>query len=279
MLVVARRARRTGSSPTGFLPEIDEGAFVLDYFTPGGTALAETDRQVHIVEQILRRDAGGRRAPRGAPAPSSGCSPREQNRGDMVVRLKPRERAQPRRADEVIDDVRGKIAAAVPRLRIEFVQILSDVINDLAGAARPVEIKLFGADLDALEAYAKQLEPKLSKVDGIEDLFNGVSEPSAELTMTHQQAEANRVGLTPDQVGDRGERRAARRPGGRGAARGSLDRRARARAGLGALRSAAARRAADRHRRRRTPRRRSARWRPSSRRRRAPSCCARTSSR
>jgi len=33
---------------TGFLPEIDEGAFVLDYFTPGGTALVETDRQVHI---------------------------------------------------------------------------------------------------------------------------------------------------------------------------------------------------------------------------------------
>ena len=29
--------------PTGFLPEMDEGAFVLDYFTPGGTALVETD--------------------------------------------------------------------------------------------------------------------------------------------------------------------------------------------------------------------------------------------
>jgi len=39
--------------PSGFLPEIDEGAFVLDYFSPGGTALAETDRQVHLIEQIL----------------------------------------------------------------------------------------------------------------------------------------------------------------------------------------------------------------------------------
>jgi len=38
---------------TGFLPEIDEGAFVLDYFTPGGTALAETDREVGIAERIL----------------------------------------------------------------------------------------------------------------------------------------------------------------------------------------------------------------------------------
>src|SRR2546425_1074876 len=32
----------------GFLPGMDEGAFVLDYFTPGGTALAETDREVGI---------------------------------------------------------------------------------------------------------------------------------------------------------------------------------------------------------------------------------------
>src|SRR5256886_17693146 len=38
---------------TGFLPEIDEGAFVLDYFTPGGTALAETNREVGIAEGIL----------------------------------------------------------------------------------------------------------------------------------------------------------------------------------------------------------------------------------
>jgi multidrug efflux pump subunit AcrB len=88
----------------------------------------------------------------------------------------------------------------VPRLRVEFVQILSDVINDLAGAANPVEIKMFGADLGALEAYAKRLEPKISKIDGIEDYFDGVSEPAAEMDMTISQAEANRIGLTPSQI-------------------------------------------------------------------------------
>jgi multidrug efflux pump subunit AcrB len=61
-------------------------------------------------------------------------------------------------------------------------------------------VKLFGADLDALEAYAQRLEPKLSKVDGLEDFFAGVSEPSPELMMTINAAEASRVGLTPEQV-------------------------------------------------------------------------------
>jgi CzcA family heavy metal efflux pump len=185
--------------PTGFLPEIDEGAFVLDYYSPGGTALSETDRQVHIVEKILLATPEIEGISRRTGA-ELGLFATEQNVGDIVARLKPAgERS--RSSQEVIDDVRGKIASSVPRLRVEFVQILGDVINDLAGAARPVEVKLFGADLDALESYAESVEPDLSKVEGIEDFYNGVSEKSPELMMQINSAEANRVGLTPEQVG------------------------------------------------------------------------------
>jgi multidrug efflux pump subunit AcrB len=184
--------------PTGFLPEIDEGAFVLDYYSPGGTALAETDRQVHVIESILMStpEISGTSRRTGAEL---GLFATEQNRGDIVARLTPESRRS-RSSEEVIDDVRQRIAAAVPRMRVEFVQILSDVINDLAGAARPVEIKLFGADLNELESYARSLEPELSKVDGMEDFYNGVAEPAPEMLMHVNPAEANRAGLTPEQV-------------------------------------------------------------------------------
>lgn len=183
---------------TGFLPEIDEGAFVLDYVSPGGTALAETDREVHIVERILlgTPEITGISRRTGAEL---GLFATEQNTGDINARLKP-EGERNRSVFEVMDDVRTKVQAAVPRLQVEFVQILSDVINDLAGAASPVEIKMFGTNLDQLETYARSIGPKLSAVDGIEDYFNGVSGPSAELQMTIDGAEANRAGLTPAQV-------------------------------------------------------------------------------
>jgi CzcA family heavy metal efflux pump len=183
---------------TGFLPEIDEGAFVLDYFTPGGTALTETDRQLHLVERILATTPEITSTSRRTGA-ELGLFATQQNSGDIVARLAPQSQRS-RSIFEVMDELRGRITAAVPRLHIEFVQILSDVINDLAGAARPVEIKLFGADLGGLERYARQLAPNLEKISGLEDLFDGVSQPSAELAMTVDQAEANRVGLTPDQV-------------------------------------------------------------------------------
>ncbi len=185
---------------TGFLPEMDEGAFVLDYWSPGGTALAETDRQLHIVEKILAEtpEVAGTSRRTGAEL---GLFATEQNRGDMVVRLVPAS-GRSRSSDEVIDEVRSRVARAVPRLRVEFVQILSDVINDLAGAARPVEIRIFGPDLAQLEAYGHRLGSPLAKVNGIEDLYDGVAEPTAELAMTVDAARTNRAGLTVQQLTD-----------------------------------------------------------------------------
>ena len=183
---------------TGFLPEMDEGAFVLDYTTPGGTALAETDRELHIVERILAStpEITGTSRRTGAEL---GLFATEQNTGDLVARLKAQGQRD-RSIFDVIDDVRVKVEQAVPRMRIEFIQILSDIINDLAGNPRPVEIRLFGQDLAQLERYGQALGEKLEPVEGLEDLYNGVSEPSAEIAMEIAGAEANRVGLTADEV-------------------------------------------------------------------------------
>lgn len=189
--VVAYRA--TG---TGFLPEMDEGAFVLDYVAPGGTSLDETDRMINTVERTLAHmPAVGATARRtGAEL---GLFATEANSGDMIVRIRD---GSDTPTEDVIAQVRDSIAAHMPRLRVEFVQILSDVINDLAGAARPVEIKLFGPDLAALEAYARSLGADLSKVDGLEDFYDGNAEPAAEMAMAIDGVEAARIGATPEQV-------------------------------------------------------------------------------
>lgn len=183
---------------TGFLPEMDEGSFILDYVTPGGTALAETDRQLHILEKLLAEtpEIVGTSRRTGAEL---GLFATEQNTGDISVRLS-RRSVRDRTILEVIDDVRGRLESALPRMRIEFVQILADVLDDLSGAASPVEIKLYGSDLKALEEYATTLSEKVEKIDGLEDFYPGIAEPSAEMSMAIRSADAVRVGFTAQQI-------------------------------------------------------------------------------
>ncbi len=187
------------AASTGFLPDMDEGAFVLDYWSPAGTALTETDRQLHIVEHILAQtpEVSGTSRRTGAEL---GLFATQLNRGDISVRLTPQSQRR-RTIFQVIDSLRKQFDVAVPRLRIEFVQILSDGINDMSGVTNPVEIKVFGDSLQQIEAYARQLSPALDSIPGLVDLYNGVTEPDPELSMRVHEAEASRLGLTPGLIG------------------------------------------------------------------------------
>ena len=55
---------------TGFMPDMDEGAFVLDYNMPVGTSLAQTDKVMRRVEDVLLRtpDISGLHPPDGRRA-------------------------------------------------------------------------------------------------------------------------------------------------------------------------------------------------------------------
>ena len=97
------------------LPEMDEGAFVLDYFTPAGTSLTETNRILEHVDQILRRIPEVSVTSRRTGLQMGLAAVTEANTGDFTVRLKP-ERS--RSIDEVIADAREQIHAAEPSLEV-----------------------------------------------------------------------------------------------------------------------------------------------------------------
>jgi CzcA family heavy metal efflux pump len=198
--------------PTGFLPVMDEGAFVFDYLTPTGTALDETDRELRIVEAIMQNtpEIVGTSRRTGA---EMGLFATEQNTGDIVARLAPPGQRD-RSIFEVIDEVRLRVAAAVPRMEIDFIQLLSDIINDLAGNPDPIEIKLFGDRLDELNAYAELISPKLEEIEGVVDLYNGVPDPAPELLMRVDAAAAGRLGLTPTEVSQQAESALLGQPAG-----------------------------------------------------------------
>ncbi|MDR1990559.1 MAG: efflux RND transporter permease subunit [Acidobacteriaceae bacterium] len=184
---------------TGFFPAADEGGFVLDYLTPAGSALDETDRQAKAIEQVLAETpevaAYSRRT-----GSELGLFATALNRGDILVRLKPRNQRD-RSAEEIISDVRDRAHEAAPLVDMEFVQLLQDMLGDLQGDPEPIEVKIFGDDPDRLAALAAPVAEMLGSLPGVVDVV-GPQEGNPEVTWNVDPQAAERYGLTVQQVAD-----------------------------------------------------------------------------
>src|SRR5438128_6793098 len=97
---------------SGFMPVMDEGGFILDYISPPGTSLAETDRLLRQVESVLQKTPEVQTYSRRTGLQLGG-GVTEANTGDFFVRLKP----FPRRGiEEVMNDVRESLETNIHAL-------------------------------------------------------------------------------------------------------------------------------------------------------------------
>ena len=155
---------------TGFLPEMDEGSIVLDYASPPGTSLDETDRMLREAEKIISAvpevDAYSRRT-----GTQMGFFITEPNTGDYLIQLKTK---RDRSTDEVINEIRAKIESTQPALRIDFGQVIGDMLGDLMSSVQPIEIKVFGDDKDKLHELSKQIGELVGNIKGTADVFDGI---------------------------------------------------------------------------------------------------------
>ncbi|MEI6333748.1 MAG: efflux RND transporter permease subunit [Methylococcaceae bacterium] len=185
-----------GHLESEFLPFMDEGGFVLDYHSPWGTSLSETNRQLQQAETILKaipelesysRRTGARLA--------LGIS--QAHKGDFLVKLKSKRQ---RKTDEVVSDLRQQLNVAVPGLKWEFAGILGDLIGDLTWSPRPIEIKLFSTDVEWLKQKAPQIEAQLGQIKGVVDTFDGLETTGPSLSLRVRYSDAQRFGLTVNEI-------------------------------------------------------------------------------
>ena len=197
--------KRLGSD---FLPAMDEGSIILDYWTPPGTSLTDTDAMLNGLEKVLLTipDIRGYSRRTGTQL---GFFITEPNRGDYVIRLKPRR--ERRNVEEVIADIRARAAAIAPALRTDFGQLLEDNIGDLTGGVpQPIDIHIFGENQALLQDRAREVAGILRGVKGVEDVFDGIVIAGPALTIRVPAADprsaeggprsAARFGLTTEDV-------------------------------------------------------------------------------
>src|SRR6185436_5749708 len=179
-----------------FLPVFDESAFVLDYIAPAGSSLAETDRMLQHVEEMLLETPEVESYSRRTGL-EMGLFVTEPNTGDFAVKLKP---GHKRSTADVIAELREQIAESEPALEVEFVGILPDVIGDLQGNPEPIEVKLFSEDAAALQAKADEVEASIKKVHGVVDTFNGVTLSGPAVTFDVDPLRAAQFGVKANEI-------------------------------------------------------------------------------
>ena len=194
---VAFSAFAVGRVPSGFMPTSDEGAFVIDYNTPAGTSFTETNRAAEKIEAILRETPEIESFSRRTGADLNPTAVPTTNRGDFAVRLHSGKR---RHADDIIASVRARVDAEVPAARVEFVEILADMLNDLSGTPRPIEVKIFGEDYPTLEKVSAEVVARITPVPGLVDLYGGVERPSPQLALRVDRTAVARLGRTAEDV-------------------------------------------------------------------------------
>jgi CzcA family heavy metal efflux pump len=184
---------------TGFLPQMDEGAFVIDFFLPAGTSLEETDRVALAIDEVLRTTPEVVTFTRRTGSELGPATATMQSRGDIMVRLVPGSARDGIR--DVIARIRDRLHRAVPEGRFEYVQLLQDVLADLAGNPAPIEVRVLGDDPEVIEQYAKAAGDRLAKLDELVDFFGGLEGKTPILSSKIDQLQVARLGLGADAVG------------------------------------------------------------------------------
>jgi len=178
---------------TGFLPEMDEGSIVLDYASPSGTSLEETDRMLKEVEKEIVKipdvQAYSRRT-----GTQMGFFITEPNTGDYLIQLKPN---RTKSTDEVISEIRTHVESTQPALVVDFGQVIGDMLGDLMSSTQPIEIKIFGNDQQKLQGLSKQVANLVSKISGTADVFDGIVLSGPTVNVQPNFAMLAQYGVTP----------------------------------------------------------------------------------
>lgn len=156
--------------PTGFLPDMDEGSIVLDYNSPPGTSLEETDRILNEVDRIIESVPEVKTYSRRTGT-QMGFFITEPNRGDYLIEL---HKQRNKTTEEVSDIIRSRVEEALPSLSVDFGQVITDMLGDLMSSAQPIEIKIFGDNQAKLQDLSRIIADSVERVEGTADVFNGI---------------------------------------------------------------------------------------------------------
>ncbi len=180
-----------------FMPVMDEGDIVigvekLPSINLKQSILTDTNMQRTILSKVP--EVKGIYSRVGSD--ELGLDPMGLNQTDNFLILKPANTWRMKTKDELIDALR-KVMAQVPGLDYSFTQPIDMRVNEMIlGVRGDLAIKIFGSDLNVLDAKAQQIIKILESISGSQDVYTPQNSGVQYLQIKIDRVAAGRLGFS-----------------------------------------------------------------------------------
>ncbi len=186
-----------------FMPTMDEGDLIVGIEKLPSISLEQSaalDLKIHQALMKAIPEITGIVARAGSD--EIGLDPMGLNQTDTYLQLKPRDEWRMKGKEALMDEVR-KVLDPMPGIEYSFTQPIEMRVSEMIiGVRGDLAVKIFGPDLDKLNAYASQVEALLKTVPGNQDVYTVQNDGVQYLRVAVDRLQAGRLGLSVEEIQD-----------------------------------------------------------------------------
>ncbi len=174
-----------------FAPAVDNSEFQVQVETPVGSSLEYTSVKIRQIDRVLR----GFPEVTGTYATINGASSNGGENAATVAVTMVSPSARSRSPQDMTVPVRQALAA------IPGIDVTIGAAGGLGGVSAPVQINLYGDDLNVLGPLADRLVRSLQTIDGLEDVTSSLDAAQPVLGVRINRDAASDLGVSLQQIG------------------------------------------------------------------------------
>ncbi|SFC76664.1 cobalt-zinc-cadmium resistance protein CzcA [Zunongwangia mangrovi] len=187
-----------------FIPQLDEGDFVIQPVFKTGTSLSATINKTTQMEQILLdKFPEVKQVVSRIGAAEVPTDPMSMEESDVIIALKDKsEWTTVETKDELAAKIKEELAV-IPGMELEFTQPIEMRFNELiTGVRADIAIKIFGQNLDILSSKANRIKSLIEDVPGASDITVEKIVGLPQITVDYNRAKLSKYGIDIQDVNE-----------------------------------------------------------------------------
>ncbi|MEQ1599103.1 MAG: CusA/CzcA family heavy metal efflux RND transporter [Methylotenera sp.] len=184
-----------------FMPTMDEGDIIIGVEKIPSINLQQSmTTDMNVQRAILSQVPEVKGVYSRVGSDELGLDPMGLNQTDNFLILKPSSEWRMKSKEELIDELR-KVMTGMPGLAYSFTQPIDMRVNEMIlGVRGDLAIKIFGSDLDVLDAKAQQIIKILESIKGSQDVYTPQNSGVQYLQIKIDRVAAGRLGLSITEI-------------------------------------------------------------------------------